>query len=52
MHAAVQVAKRLGKGKRVVVLLPDATRNYMSKFVDDEWMVVRAPSTMIVTLPL
>ena len=52
MHAAVQVAKRLGKGKRVVVLLPDATRNYMSKFVDDEWMVVRAPPTMIVTLPL
>jgi len=25
-------------GKRVVVLLPDSIRNYMSKFLDDKWM--------------
>ena len=25
-------------GKRVVVLLPDSIRNYMSKFLDDDWM--------------
>ena len=39
MHAALLVAKRLGRGQRVVVLLPDQVRNYMTKFVDDEWMV-------------
>ena len=39
MHAALLAAKRLGKGQRVVVLLPDASRNYMSKFIDDNWMV-------------
>jgi cystathionine beta-synthase len=39
MHAAGIAAKHLGKGKRVVVVLPDSTRNYMSKFLDDEWMV-------------
>jgi cystathionine beta-synthase len=26
------------KGKRVVVLLADSIRNYMSKFLDDDWM--------------
>lgn len=28
----------VGKGKRVVVLLPDSARNYMSKYLDDGWM--------------
>ncbi len=36
--AAVQVARRLGPGKRVVTLLPDSLRNYMTKFLDDQWM--------------
>lgn len=36
--AAVQVAKELGPGKRVVTILPDSIRNYMTKFVDDDWM--------------
>jgi len=39
MAAALDVAKTLGKGQRVVVVLPDSTRNYMSKFLSDEWMV-------------
>jgi len=39
MHAALQAAKQLGKGQRCVVILPDSTRNYMTKFLDDEWMV-------------
>jgi cystathionine beta-synthase len=38
MCAAVQVAKELGPGKRVVALLADSTRNYMTKFLKDEWM--------------
>jgi cysteine synthase len=36
--AAIEVGKKLGKGKRIVTLLPDSIRNYMTKFVDPEWM--------------
>jgi len=36
--AAMQVCRDLGPGKRVVVLLPDSIRNYLTKFVDDRWM--------------
>jgi cystathionine beta-synthase len=38
MAAAVQVAKQYKKGQRVVVLLADSVRNYMSKFLNDNWM--------------
>lgn len=43
MHCAVQAAKdyNLGSGSRVVVLLPDNIRNYMSKFLLDDWMNAR-----------
>ncbi|MGF1511797.1 MAG: cystathionine beta-synthase [Myxococcota bacterium] len=37
MVGALEVAKR-APGKRIVVLLPDSVRNYMTKFVDDTWM--------------
>jgi cystathionine beta-synthase len=36
--AATQAAKRLTKGQRCVVLLPDNIRNYLGKFADDNWM--------------
>ena len=36
--AAMQVAAELPKNARVVVILPDSVRNYMTKFVDDGWM--------------
>ncbi|XP_075983128.1 cystathionine beta-synthase-like isoform X2 [Anticarsia gemmatalis] len=38
--AAIKAAKALniGAGKRVVVVLPDGIRNYMTKFVSDQWM--------------
>jgi len=36
--AAQKVCRRMEPGQRVVVLLPDAVRNYMTKFVDDAWM--------------
>lgn len=39
MYVALQVAKTLKKGQRLVVVLPDGIRNYMSKFVQDEWML-------------
>jgi cystathionine beta-synthase len=38
MWAACQVAERVGPGKRIVTLLPDSIRNYMTKFLDDQWM--------------
>jgi cystathionine beta-synthase len=36
--AAMQVAREMKAGQRVVVLLADSIRNYLSKFVDDKWM--------------
>ena len=36
--AAVQMAKKYGPNKRIVTLLPDSVRNYMTKFLDDAWM--------------
>ena len=36
--AAIEVAKRVGPGKRIVTILPDSVRNYMTKFLDDGWM--------------
>jgi len=39
MVAAIQAAKQLKKGQRCLVILPDSVRNYMTKFLTDEWMV-------------
>lgn len=41
MACALRVIKELniGKGKRVVVILPDSVRNYMGKFLSDDWMI-------------
>ena len=36
--AALEVAEREGPDKRIVVILPDSVRNYMTKFMDDQWM--------------
>jgi len=36
--AALQICRDLGPGKRVVVILPDSIRNYLTKFADDRWM--------------
>ncbi|CCI44996.1 hypothetical protein ABG067_003516 [Albugo candida] len=38
MVAALQAAKDLQKGQKCVVILPDSIRNYMSKFLSDDWM--------------
>jgi len=40
MHGAYDYIKqaKLGKDATVVVLFADSTRNYMSKFLDDDWM--------------
>ncbi len=36
--AAMQVARDAKPGERVVVILPDSIRNYMTKFAADSWM--------------
>lgn len=36
--AALQVCKDMEEGQRVVVILPDSIRNYLTKFVDEAWM--------------
>ena len=38
MHGALDVARRLGPGKVVVVIIPDSGDRYLSKCFDDEWM--------------
>ncbi|XP_022596447.1 cystathionine beta-synthase-like isoform X1 [Seriola dumerili] len=38
MAAAVKIAQQLEEGQRCVVILADSIRNYMSKFLRDEWM--------------
>jgi len=38
MHGALEVARRLGPGKLVVVIIPDSGDRYISKCFDDEWM--------------
>ncbi|MFH1851899.1 MAG: pyridoxal-phosphate dependent enzyme [Candidatus Neomarinimicrobiota bacterium] len=35
---ALQAAKGLKKGQKCVAILPDSIRNYLTKFVSDEWM--------------
>jgi cysteine synthase A len=37
VHAALEVARKLGRGKRVVTLAPDASERYMSKGIYTKW---------------
>ncbi|XP_022104066.1 cystathionine beta-synthase-like isoform X1 [Acanthaster planci] len=36
---ALRAAQSLTEGQRCVVILPDSVRNYMTKFLSDDWMV-------------
>lgn len=38
MHGAMEVARRCQNGERIVVVLPDSIRNYLSKFICSNWM--------------
>jgi cystathionine beta-synthase len=35
----VQIAKRLGPDAQVLTILPDSGRSYLSKFLDDNWLL-------------
>jgi cystathionine beta-synthase len=41
MAAAIKYIKEhdIGEGKRCVVLLPDNIRNYITKYINDDWML-------------
>jgi cystathionine beta-synthase len=39
VYCALQAAAILNENQRCVVLLPDSVRNYMSKFLNDSWMI-------------
>ena len=36
--AALEAAKELKKGQNCLIILPDSIRNYMRKFLSDDWM--------------
>ena len=36
--AGLQAAKQLNKNQNCIIILPDSIRNYLSGFVDDQWM--------------
>ncbi len=37
--AGIKAAKNLKKNQNCLIILPDSIRNYLSGFVDDEWMI-------------
>lgn len=39
--AALKMAKDIPEGKRIVIVLPDGIRNYLTKFVSNHWMEAR-----------
>jgi cystathionine beta-synthase (O-acetyl-L-serine) len=41
--AALQVAQRLGRGRRVVTIIPDAAERYMSKGIFSKWRKTTPP---------
>ncbi|XP_074595025.1 cystathionine beta-synthase [Brevipalpus obovatus] len=41
MSAAMEAAKDLAEDQTCVVILPDNVRNYLTKFIDDNWMAER-----------
>ena len=38
LYAGLKMAQKLKKGQNCVIILPDGIRNYMSKFLNDDWM--------------
>ena len=41
MAVAMKAAKNLNKGQKCVVILPDSVRNYINKFLNDQWLAER-----------
>ena len=41
MAVAMKAAKNLKQGQKCVVILPDSVRNYINKFLNDQWLAER-----------
>jgi cystathionine beta-synthase len=39
VHAALEIARKLGPDAKILAMLPDSGRSYLSKFLDDNWML-------------
>jgi cystathionine beta-synthase len=39
VHAALEIARRFGPDARILMMIPDSGRSYLSKFYDDNWML-------------
>jgi cystathionine beta-synthase len=39
--AAIELGRALGPGKRIVTILPDTGRNYLSTYFNDDWRRAR-----------
>jgi cystathionine beta-synthase len=39
VHAALEVARRFGPEARILTMIPDSGRSYLTKFYDDNWML-------------
>ncbi|MDQ3822372.1 MAG: cystathionine beta-synthase [Actinomycetota bacterium] len=39
VHAALDIAGRFGPEARILTMIPDSGRSYLSKFYDDNWML-------------
>lgn len=37
-YCAIDYARKMEKGQRILTILPDGVRNYMTKFLDNRWM--------------
>jgi cystathionine beta-synthase len=51
VHAALEVARRFGPEARILTLIPDTGRNYLSKFYDDKWMLEHGFVERVATTP-
>ncbi|MCC5824191.1 MAG: pyridoxal-phosphate dependent enzyme [Phycisphaerales bacterium] len=38
VHIACKLAKEMGPGKKIIVILPDSGTRYVTKYLDDAWM--------------
>jgi cystathionine beta-synthase len=51
LWAALQVASRFGSGARILTMIPDSGRSYLSRFYDDKWMLEHGFIERVVPVP-
>ena len=42
LSVALQQARKMPKGSRLAMVFPDSIRNYMTKYLSDDWMIERS----------